>query len=40
MRCYEGALIVTTTRDYGDAVNILPDFAPCADGDPIPEGQK
>lgn len=39
IRCYEGALIVTTTRDYGDAVNIVPEFAPCDDGDPVPSGE-
>lgn len=37
MSCYEGALIITTTREYGDAVNVVPDFKGCADGDPIPK---
>ena len=37
MACYEGALIITTTRDYGDAVNVVPEFKGCADGDPIPK---
>ncbi len=40
VRCYEGALIITTTRDYGDAVNIVPDFPACADGDPVPASRK
>lgn len=40
VRCYEGALIITTTRQYGDAVNIVPEFKGCADGDPVPAGRK
>jgi len=39
LRCYEGALIITTTRDYGDAVNVFPEFAGSADGDPVPDGE-
>jgi hypothetical protein len=32
-RCFGGHLILTTTRDYGDAVNINWDDPMCADGD-------
>lgn len=36
VRCFGGNGIYTTTRDYGDAVNIVVDDPECADGDPIP----